>query len=81
MVALHVAALVEGGHGLVGRPRLDLHEEGLLVRALGARRLSRVHVLPRGRAAQHVVDLEDKRGLASRMAGWETFASVLSRGV
>ena len=58
MVALHVAALVEGGHGLVGRPRLDLHEEGLLVRALGARRLSRVHVLPGRRAAKNVVHLE-----------------------
>lgn len=34
--ALRVAALVEGGHGLVGRARLDLHEVGAGVLALGA---------------------------------------------
>lgn len=37
VAALGAAALVEGGHGLVGRARLDLHEVGAGVLALGAR--------------------------------------------
>lgn len=57
MATLRVAALVEGGHRLVGRSGLDLHEVGSLVAALLARYLGRVHVLPGGCAAQHVVDL------------------------
>ena len=57
MSALGLAALVERRHGLVGRPGLDLHEEGLRVRTLGARGLSRVDVFPRGGAPENVVDL------------------------
>lgn len=36
MAALGVAALVEGGHGFVGRANLDHHEEGTRMLALGA---------------------------------------------
>ena len=57
MSALWFAALVEGGHGLVGGSGLNLHEEGLGVIALGTGGLGGVHVLPGRRTAQHVVDL------------------------
>lgn len=61
MSALRVAALVEGGHGLVGRSGLYLHEVGPHVGALGAAFLGGVDVLPGGRASQHVVDLLELR--------------------
>lgn len=35
--ALRVAALIERGHGFVGRARLDLHEVGAGMLALGTR--------------------------------------------
>ena len=57
MAAFLTAALVERGHGLVGAPRLDLHEKGPPVVALGAGGLGRVDVLPGRRSAEHVVHL------------------------
>jgi len=57
MVALVVAALVERGHGLIRRPRLDLHKVRPLVAARWTLRVRRVHVLPSRLAAQNVVHL------------------------
>lgn len=54
---LSITALVESGHGLVGRSGLYLHEVGSVVTALLARDLGRVDILPGGRATQHIVDL------------------------
>ena len=64
MTALQIAALVEGGHGLVGASRLYLHEVGAIVAALFARHGRRVDVLPGRGAAEHVVDLLELAVLA-----------------
>ncbi|CAN7982661.1 unnamed protein product, partial [Ixodes pacificus] len=61
-----VAALVEGGHGLVGRPSLDLHKIGPLVATLGALLFGRVNVLPGGCTAEHVVHVLEPRVLPVR---------------
>ena len=57
MSTLVVATLVEGGHGLVRRSGLNLHEVGSVVSALVAWHFSGVHILPGSSSAQHVVDL------------------------
>jgi len=57
VVALVVAALVERGHGLIRRPRLDLHEVRPLMAARWTLCVRGVYVLPRRLAAQHVIHL------------------------
>jgi hypothetical protein len=59
-------ALVKDGHGFVGRPDLHLHKVRLLVIASRTGRLGPIHVLPRRRAAQYVVDLFAYPGLFDR---------------
>lgn len=56
MPTLHVAALVEGGHGFVGGPCLNLHEVGAVVFTSGARLVCGIHILPGSSTAQDVVD-------------------------
>ena len=53
--ALLKAALVESSHGLIGGPCLDLHEERLVVSALGTGGFGEIDVLPGGRPSQNVV--------------------------
>lgn len=53
--ALGAAALVEGGHGLICRARLKLHEVSTRMFALGTRLCGGVNILPGGRSPEHVV--------------------------
>jgi hypothetical protein len=66
MPTLSVAAFVERGHGLVGRPGLYLHEVGSLVAARLTRNLGRVDVLPGRGSAQHIIDLLELAVLSVR---------------
>merc|ERR1712183_609434 len=50
-------ALVEDRHGLVCRAGLHLLEVCPVVAALGARRVSLIHVLPRLSTAEDIVDI------------------------
>lgn len=64
MTALIIAALVKRGHGLIGRSRLNLEEIGALMSARVTVDRRRVDILPRGRAAHHVIDVLELAVLA-----------------
>jgi len=82
VVAFVVAALIERGHGLIRRPRLDLHKVRPLVATRWTLRVRRVHVLPSRLAAQNVVHLLQlqKTEILSQIASSSGIRSYLQAG-